>query len=75
MADTTSSLFFVCSNASFASYPSFVYRHLRAAGWNIIEIPYWEWEQRRDLYARKRYLGRKLEPISDRLWGEHTVNN
>ena len=37
------------------------HRHLRAFGFHVISIPYWEWNRCRDIKAKKKYLRLKLE--------------
>ena len=36
-------------------------RQLRAAGWALLAVPYWEWDALRGKAAKQKYLRRKLE--------------
>ena len=36
-------------------------RQLRAAGWKVLPVPYWEWDTLRSMAAKRQYLQRALE--------------
>ena len=36
-------------------------RQLRAAGWKVLPVPYWEWDALRSFAAKRQYLQRALE--------------
>lgn len=39
-------------------------RHLRRLGWNVVEVPWWEWEALDTAMAKEDYLQRALEAFS-----------
>ena len=38
-------------------------RQLRAAGWALLPVPYWEWDALRGKAAKQKYLRGKLEEL------------
>ena len=45
-------------------------RHLMAAGWHVVSIPYFEWELYKSAPEKLRYLTNKLKMV-DKLFDEN----
>ena len=42
-------------------------RQLRAAGWTLLPLPYWEWNALADHPAKEAYLLRALQQLEEQL--------
>ena len=42
-------------------------RQLRAAGWTLLPLPYWEWNALADPPAKEEYLLRALQQLEEQL--------
>ena len=42
-------------------------RQLRAAGWTLLPLPYWEWNALADPPAKEEYLLRALQQVEEQM--------